>query len=90
MNDEGKTPEITKTTFNQVSQRMLWDIFEHGGKVTSTQFTDDPEMPFVVIQVASNGNRITYRCSLADYMLTFADLYMEKNGQVELDKRRHA
>jgi transketolase len=45
-----KTPEITKTTFNQVSQRMLWDIFEHGGKVTSTQFTDDPEMPFVVIQ----------------------------------------
>ncbi len=91
MNDEEKSPEITKTTFNEISQRMLWDVFEHGGgKVTSTTFTDDPEMPFVVIQVANNGNRITYRCPLSEYMITFADLYMEKEGQVELDKRRHA
>ena len=91
VNDEEKSPEITKTTFNEISQRMLWDVFEHGGgKVTSTTFTDDPEMPFVVIQVANNGNRITYRCPLSEYMITFADLYMEKEGQVELDKRRHA
>lgn len=91
VNDEEKSPEITKTTFNEISQRMLWDVFEHaGGKVTSTQFTDGPEMPFVVIQVANNGNRITYRCALSDYMECFASYYMEKDGMVELDKHRYA
>ena len=30
------------------------------------------------------------RARISEYMITFADLYMKKEGQVELDKRRHA